>query len=79
MMVKLGTVVTDSLTGFTGTATSRTEYLFGCVRVYVEPTGLHDGSPIEGQYFDEQRLTTKSAAKVGGPAPAPRRNPDAPR
>lgn len=75
-MIILGTLVTDSLSGFTGIATSRTEYLYGCVRVYVEPKALHDGKPVEGQFFDEQRLTLETPATAGGPMPAPTRNPD---
>jgi len=65
-MVKLGETVTDSITGFSGVATARSEYLYGCVRVYVEPPGLKDELPIEGKWFDEQRLGD-SAAEVGGP------------
>lgn len=73
-MITLGTKVKDRITGFEGIATSRTEFLYGCVRVYVEPESLHDGKPIEGQYFDEQRLEDQPTATTGGPgdAPAPR-------
>lgn len=67
LALKLGTKVTDRISGFTGTATARTEYLYGCVRVLVEPVGLHDGKPVEGQWFDEQRLSTASDAPRGGP------------
>ena len=65
-MIKLGQKVRDRITGFEGVATSRTEYLYGCVRIYVEPGGLHDGKPIEPQVFDEQRLDQASEAKTGG-------------
>lgn len=71
MAVELGTVVQDRFTGFRGLATARTEYLYGCVRVFVEPQTLHQGKPLEGQWFDEQRLSEASEAKAGGPAPAP--------
>lgn len=71
MAVKLGDVVTDKFTGFTGIATSRTEYLYGCVRVYVEPTELKDGKPLEGAHFDEQRLDPESAVETGGPGDFP--------
>ena len=70
-MVKLGDKVRDSISGFEGVATSRTEFLYGCVRVCVEPQGLHDGKPIDSQYFDEQRLCESSPAPVGGPGPVP--------
>ena len=70
-MVKLGTVVTDKITGFTGVATSRTEYLYGCVRVYVEPKEMHEGKPIDGMVFDEQRLEAEPTAISGGPGDIP--------
>jgi hypothetical protein len=75
-MVALGSKVTDSITGFSGIATARTEYLYGCVRVCIEPGRLRDGKPIESQWFDEQRLSATSKAKSGGPgAVAPSRDP----
>lgn len=70
-MVKLGSRVKDSLTGFKGVAVARTEYLYGCVRVCVEPEALKDGKPIDAQWFDEQRLDVTSAAKTGGPGSIP--------
>lgn len=78
-MVKLGDKVTDSLSGFEGIATSRTEFLYGCVRIFVEPKELKDGKPIEGQYFDEQRLDSKSEVKRGGPGDCPKPRNGAPR
>lgn len=70
-MVVLGTKVKDKITGFEGIAVSRTTYLYGCVRVCVEPQGLHDGKPIESQYFDEQRLEDVPTAVTGGPGDVP--------
>jgi hypothetical protein len=74
-MIVLGEKVKDSLTGFEGVATARTEYLYGCVRICVESLELDkDGDPKE-VWFDEQRLVelakmakmAKSVAKIGGP------------
>lgn len=70
-MIKLGQTVTDSITGFTGIATSRTEYLYGCVRIGVQPKELNDGKPVQEEYFDEQRLTSRSTVPVGGPGDVP--------
>ncbi len=70
-MIKLGEQVTDSVTGFSGKVMARSEYLYGCVQVLVQPEGLKDGQPHESQWFDEQRLTTESQAKVGGPQKLP--------
>ncbi len=76
-MIKLGNKVKDTVTGFQGIATGRTEWMYGCARICVEPQELHDGKPIEGQWFDEQRLevisddrpqvSKDSSATTGGP------------
>jgi hypothetical protein len=70
-MVKLGDKVTDSITGFSGIAVARTEYLYGCVRITVQPTELRDGKPQDADYFDEQRLAEESTATTGGPGIVP--------
>lgn len=85
-MIKLGSKVRDKYTGFTGTAISRTEWLYGCARIAIEPTELHEGKPIEAHYFDEQRvelveeqapvIAKESTATTGGDRPAPRRSAD---
>lgn len=66
-MIKLGTRVRDSITGFSGVAMARTEYLNGCARVGVQAAQLHDGKPVDPQWFDEQQLTEDSPATAGGP------------
>ena len=66
-MIKLGDTVTDKVSGFTGIVGGISTYLYGCVRVLVESKGLHEGKPIDGQWFDEQRLTDAPKATAGGP------------
>ncbi len=63
----------DAITGFAGVAVSRTEYLYGCVRVGVQATELNPEThePEAEVYFDEQRLTEKSEAPIGGPGGHP--------
>lgn len=85
-MVKLGSKVKDSITKFTGIATGRSEWLYGCTRIYIEPAEMREGKPIEGQWFDEQRIevikeqgpvvSSNSEAKTGGPQhdPSPNHN-----
>lgn len=81
MQVQLGTEVRDTLTGFKGIAVSRTEYLYGCVRIGVQPKGKPDQAP-EPKYFDEPSLEVvgKGIANVDlrshGPRPAPQRQGD---
>lgn len=69
MSVQLGDKVTDSITGITGTAVSRHDYLYGCVTFGVELLGA-DGKP-ETYHFDEQRLTSEPSATSGGPQIVP--------
>lgn len=71
----LGRRYKDNITGFEGTAVSRTEYLYGCVRVALE--GL-DGNKPYVEWFDEQRLIdvvteepVETTATTGGPHPTP--------
>ena len=83
-MIKLGSKVRDTLTGFEGIAVGRTEWLFGCARVTIEPDRLtKEGLPIEAQWFDEQRVelvknlpvevSADSSATSGGPQRDPSR------
>lgn len=78
--IKLGSFVKDLLTGFTGIATSRTEYLYGCVHIGITSCGLDkDGVPVGALLFDEQRVilvdkrnpvvSPDSKATSGGPVP----------
>ncbi|MDD5305569.1 MAG: hypothetical protein PHS14_20920 [Elusimicrobia bacterium] len=76
-MVKLGSKVRDTITGFEGIVTGRHEYLYGCVRLSVSPSVLHEGKPVEIQIFDEGQveLATETrrapVAATGGPRDAP--------
>ncbi len=65
-MVKLGTKVKDKITGVSGVATARSDYLYGCVRICVEYLNKKSGE-LKELWFDEQRLEKKSKAGPGGP------------
>lgn len=54
--MKLGDTLTDSITGFTGVAIARTEWLNGCVRWTLQSKELKDGKPIGPECFDEPQL-----------------------
>lgn len=87
MSVSLGSKVRDSISGFTGIATGRSDFQYGCSRILIEPSELHDGKPVEGHWFDEQRVelvevrkpavSPVSSARSGGPQndPKPSRQP----
>ncbi len=81
-MITLGDTVRDVITGFTGIAVARSEWLYGCVRLGVESKKLDkDGKVMEAQWFDEQRLELcgeskpkvikESLARTGGPRKDP--------
>jgi hypothetical protein len=74
--VELGKTYQDSITGFEGVAISFTKFLSASQRVGLQPTKLHEGKPIETQYFDAHQLNevkskvtpkVKESAAPGGP------------
>lgn len=74
MTFKLGSKVRDVVTGFEGVATSRVEYLNGCVQYGVQPKCGDDGKLPEAVYLDHQRLELADApplslasSNTGGP------------
>jgi hypothetical protein len=70
MAIKLGTIVTDTITGFKGVAISRTEFLHGCVRIGVQPKKLTtDGKRADVDFIDEKLL------KENDPKTTPELNP----
>lgn len=82
-MIKLGAKVKDTITGFTGIAVARTEWLNGCIRLGIQGQALKDGLPQDVQTFDAAQVQLVEPTSVpvqprttGGPMPAPKRNPD---
>lgn len=70
--IELGDKVKDVLTGFSGVAIARTEWLNGCVRITIQGEGMKDGLPIEGFTVDEQQIKVmKAKAFVPETATAP--------
>jgi len=79
-MIKLGQKVEDPITGFEGTVTIRSEYLYGCIRIGVSPKVDRDGKLQDTIFFDEPQLEglpfnepkVKSGKdRPGGPRPDP--------
>jgi len=63
--IKLGDKVRDEVTGIEGIATSRTEWLNGCVRFGVDFRGGTKESPATcRETFDEEQLTVVKASAV---------------
>ena len=57
MVINLNQNVKDSITGFEGKVTGKSQYLFGLNRIQITPMSLKsDGSPIPAEWFDEGRI-----------------------
>ena len=61
----LGHTYKDKISGMIGVATSRTKFLYACVRVSLQPPTIKkdDGGPTEGFYIDEQLLEEIPSSK----------------
>lgn len=76
MPIRLGDRVRDIVTGIEGVATSRTEWLNGCVRFGIEfATGKNGDQQLRRESFDEEQLELVKARAVQAirqrwPAPA---------
>ena len=56
MEFELGTKLKCKVTGFTGVATARIEYLNGCIQYCIKPKVNKDGKIYEGEYIDVAQL-----------------------
>ena len=74
--IKLGSRVRDTITGLEGVAVARCVYLFGCVRISIQPSTLHDGKPLDWVSIDEPQLEVLSESKDVAPAPRHGPRPD---
>lgn len=70
MEIQLGQRVKDRMTNLTGIAVSRTKYLYGCVRIGIQPEETKDGRPVEQVYLDEPQLEVLADVHVPGLTPA---------
>ena len=80
-MTELGDKVKDKVTGYEGTAVSKTEHLNGCVHWGVQGKMLKGEVP-DTEYFDDEQLVVVTKArkkKVTEPTGGPKdfRGPDA--
>lgn len=67
--VELGDRVKDRITGFSGIAVARVEWLYGCERFAVQPETLaKDGKYQDNQYFDAPQLAVVAKQVVENPA-----------
>ena len=52
---ELGQRAKDTITGFQGTITGRSQYMTGCNQYALQPSA-DNGKWVDGQWFDENRL-----------------------
>lgn len=69
----LGKQCKDKITGFSGIAIGKAEYLFGCTQFLLAPEVGEDGKRREGEWFDSGRLVVTghgvTAEDVAGEKP----------
>ena len=65
MTLPLGALARDTITGYKGIITARTEWLNGCWRVVLQAQQLHDGRPVEAQSFDAHNVEIVNAKPDG--------------
>ncbi len=80
----LGKKVMDTVTGVTGVAIQRCEYMNGCIQYAIQPKVIVDGVPVKALWYDEEQVNIvpkekkirPKAKPTGGPAPTnpPARN-----
>lgn len=78
--INLGDKVKDTVTGLTGIAVGKTEWLNGCIRYVVQASVDKDGKVPVAESVDAQQLVVVEAKKqavepkrTGGPFPEPKR------
>lgn len=82
MDIALGQTVKDRITGFSGVVIGKVNYISGCDQALLSHKAKDDGTFVESQWFDVQRLVVDSSQAVivldngstpGSDKPAPRR------
>ena len=80
--IQLGDEVKCTVSGFKGVATSRCEYLNGCIQYGVKPKVGKDNKQVAASYVDAEQLRVTKAKNPPRPEPKARRggpSTDAPR
>ncbi len=73
MDIKLGMKVKDTVSGLTGIAVCKTEWLNGCIRYGIQPPVDKDGKVPDNYYADSEQIeiiedgVTIEPKKTGGP------------
>lgn len=72
-MARPGDRVQDKISGAKGIVVARTEWIYGCVRLSVQPEDVKDGKPADCFVVDEPQATvlTNQALKDSSQEQAP--------
>lgn len=62
-----GVRVKDTITGYEGIISARTQWLHNCNTYGIRSTELKDGKPLELEYFDEPQLELIDEVKISEP------------
>lgn len=62
--MNVGDEVQDPISGLAGIVVARTQYLYGCVRLSVQPHGSKDGKPFETFGMDEPHAVLVSRRQI---------------
>lgn len=63
-MINLGDRVKDTITGLKGIVIGKTEWLYGCLRLTVQPEESKDGKPADSFAVDEPQVELLKAAVI---------------
>ena len=63
--IPLGSTVEDEITGVTGLVVARTKWLYGCIRITIQPAELKDGRPVDTVCLDEQQVKRLEVPLIG--------------
>jgi hypothetical protein len=64
--IGLGDRVKDKITKLKGIVVARTEWLYGCIRITVQPEEIKDGKACENFCVDEAQLDLVRAGVIKG-------------
>lgn len=72
LRIRLGQYARDTITGIQGVVVARTEWIYGCVRIVIQPPGERDGKAIEMHSCDEPgcKVIKKPSVKTPKDRPA---------
>jgi len=64
--IKCGDKAKDKISGIVGIVTCRAEFLYGCVRLELQPQEIKDGNPVKSFGIDEAQCELVEAGAIQG-------------